>query len=220
MKRHSNELKTKSFSFRFSTLHNKTIRNYKGYPIYGHNRGSKLKLTLANLVTRGIDMAHTYKIEKAVLSDVKGIISLRVELLKEVNEIKTQEEEKTVMEATESYLKEAMEKGEFVSFVAKNGEEIVSVSGLSFFTRPPYLENLKGEEAYLLNMYTLPSHRKQGLARRILQECMKECQKREVKRVWLHASQAGEALYKSVGFQFKGSEMELFLDESEGMINK
>ncbi|MCM3065777.1 GNAT family N-acetyltransferase [Priestia flexa] len=165
-------------------------------------------------------MAHTYKIEKAVLSDVKGIISLRVELLKEVNEIKTQEEEKTVMEATERYLKEAMEKGEFVSFVAKDGEEIVSVSGLSFFTRPPYLENLKGKEAYLLNMYTLPSHRKQGLARRILQECMKECQKREVKRVWLHASQAGEALYKSIGFQFKGSEMELFLDESEGMINK
>lgn len=165
-------------------------------------------------------MAHTYKIEKAVLSDVKGIISLRVELLKEVNEIKTQEEEKTVVEATERYLKEAMEKGEFVSFVAKDGEEIVSVSGLSFFTRPPYLENLKGKEAYLLNMYTLPSHRKQGLARRILQECMKECQKREVKRVWLHASQAGESLYKSIGFQSKGSEMELFFHESEGKINK
>ncbi|MBY6087536.1 GNAT family N-acetyltransferase [Priestia flexa] len=165
-------------------------------------------------------MAHTYKIEKAVLSDVKGIISLRVELLKEVNEIKTQEEEKTVVEATERYLKEAMEKREFVSFVAKDGDEIVSVSGLSFFTRPPYLENLKGKEAYLLNMYTLPSHRKRGLARKILQECMKECQKSEVKRVWLHASQAGEPLYKSIGFQSKGSEMELFFHESEGKINK
>ncbi|WEZ07511.1 GNAT family N-acetyltransferase [Priestia flexa] len=69
-------------------------------------------------------------------------------------------------------------------------------------------------------MYTLPSHRKRGLARKILQECMKECQKREVKRVWLHASQAGEPLYKSIGFQSKGSEMELFFHESEGKINK
>lgn len=49
---------------------------------------------------------------------------------------------------------------------------------------------------------------------------MKECQKREVKRVWLHASQAGEPLYKSIGFQSKGSEMELFFHESEGKINK
>lgn len=165
-------------------------------------------------------MAYTYRIEKATLSDLQGIISLRVELLKEVNEIKTFEEENKVIEATESYLTEAMEKREFVSFVAKDGDEIVSVSGLSFFTRPPYLENLKGKEAYLLNMYTLPSHRKRGLARKILQECMKECQKREVKRVWLHASQAGEPLYKSIGFQFKGSEMELFFHESEGKINK
>ncbi|QTL52644.1 GNAT family N-acetyltransferase [Priestia aryabhattai] len=87
----------------------------------------------------------------------------------------------------------------------------MSVSGVSFFKRPPYLENLEGIEAYILNMYTLPNHRSQGLARQLLEKCIEECKKRNVKRILLHASKDGESLYKSMEFEFKGSEMELYL---------
>ncbi|MHA7098298.1 GNAT family N-acetyltransferase [Priestia aryabhattai] len=62
-----------------------------------------------------------------------------------------------------------------------------------------------------MGMYTLPNHRTQGLARQLLEKCIEECKKRNVKRIWLHASKDGESLYKSMGFSFKGSEMELSL---------
>ncbi|MDF2013302.1 GNAT family N-acetyltransferase [Priestia megaterium] len=156
-------------------------------------------------------MKNLYSVDKASVSDIKEIIKLRVSLLKEVNEIQTEEEEVQIIHATKNYLETEIPNHNFVSYIAKNDEEVVSVSGVSFFKRPPYLENLQGVEAYILNMYTLPSHRKQGLARQLLEKCIAECKKRDVKRIWLHASKDGEPLYKSMGFNFKGSEMELFL---------
>ncbi|WP_455931233.1 GNAT family N-acetyltransferase [Priestia aryabhattai] len=156
-------------------------------------------------------MKKLYSIDKASVSDIKEIIKLRVSLLKEVNEIQTEEEESQIIHATKNYLETEISNHNFISYIAKMDEEVVSVSGISFFKRPPYLENLQGIEAYILNMYTLPSHRKQGLARQLLEKCIEECKKRDVKRIWLHASKDGEPLYKNMGFNFKGSEMELFL---------
>jgi len=156
-------------------------------------------------------MKNLYSVDKASVSDIKEIIKLRVSLLKEVNEIQTEEEEVQIIHATKNYLETEISNHNFVSYIAKNDEEVVSVSGVSFFKRPPYLENLQGVEAYILNMYTLPSHRNQGLARQLLEKCIEECKRRDVKRIWLHASKDGEPLYKSMGFNFKGSEMELFL---------
>lgn len=79
------------------------------------------------------------------------------------------------------------------------------------FKRPPYLENLQGIEAYILNMYTVPKYRGKGLARKLLEQCIEESRKSEVKRIWLLASKDGEPLYKKMGFRNKDSEMELFL---------
>jgi ribosomal protein S18 acetylase RimI-like enzyme len=156
-------------------------------------------------------MKTLYSVDKASVLDINGIIRLRVALLKEVHEIRSVEEENKIVNATKSYLETEIANNNFVSYIAKSNEEVVSVSGVSFFKRPPYLDNLEGIEAYILNMYTLPNHRNQGLARQLLEECIKECKKRNVKRIWLHASKDGEPLYKSMGFEFKGNEMELFL---------
>ena len=156
-------------------------------------------------------MKTLYSVDKASVLDINEIIRLRVALLKEVDEIQSEEEENKIVNATKSYLETEIANNNFVSYIAKSNEEVVSVSGVSFFKRPPYLENLQGIEAYILNMYTLPNHRNQGLARQLLKKCIKECKKRNVRRIWLHASKDGEPLYKSMGFSSKGREMELFL---------
>ncbi|MED3823564.1 hypothetical protein P4561_07480, partial [Priestia flexa] len=102
-------------------------------------------------------MKKLYSVDKASISDINQIIKLRVALLKEVNEIQTEEEENQIIHATKNYLKTEISNHNFVSYIAKNDKEVVSVSGVSFFKRPPYLENLQGVEAYILNMYTLPT---------------------------------------------------------------
>ncbi|MFC6604013.1 GNAT family N-acetyltransferase [Ectobacillus funiculus] len=95
--------------------------------------------------------------------------------------------------------------------MAKANGEAVSGSGIVIFKRPPYLENLNGIEAYILNMYTTPEHRGRGIARKLLESCIEECKNIGVKRVWLHASEDGKRLYQNMGFTFKNNEMELFI---------
>ncbi|KYG36762.1 acetyltransferase [Bacillus gaemokensis] len=75
------------------------------------------------------------------------------------------------------------------------------------------MNNLEGKEAYILNMYTLPEYRGNGLAKKLLQHCIKECKENGVKRIWLHSSKDGELLYKKMGFTHKTNEMELFIEK-------
>ena len=156
-------------------------------------------------------MNFEFNIRKATVQDIEEIIRLRLELFKELGEVQSEQEEACVTTATRKYLEEALSNNEFISFLALSNDKVISVSGMVLFKRPPYLDNLKGLEAYIMNMYTVPQYRGQGLARKLLENCIEECKKIGVKRIWLHASDDGIPLYKKLGFSFKDNEMELFI---------
>jgi ribosomal protein S18 acetylase RimI-like enzyme len=149
------------------------------------------------------------QIEKATKEHIDEVIQLRMNLLGEVTSI---EDEEALKVATREYVEEAFENDTFISYIATVNEEVVGGSGLVFFKRPPYPGNLKGSEAYILNIYTSPSYRGQGIARKLLQNCMKECKKRGVRRIWLHATEEGRSMYTKVGFSQKDNEMEYFFE--------
>jgi ribosomal protein S18 acetylase RimI-like enzyme len=148
---------------------------------------------------------------KATNEHIDTIIDLRLALLKELSELSSPLEEQLVKTATREYLTTSLLKNEFISYMAEANGEPVSISGVVLFKRPPYLENLKGIEAYILNMYTTPEYRGKGLAKQLLEHCIDECRKSGVRRIWLHASEDGKSLYRKMGFTDKESEMELFL---------
>lgn len=64
--------------------------------------------------------------------------------------------------------------------------------------------------AYLLNVYTYPEFRKQGLARQLTERAIQWCRKEGFKILWLHASDYGRPLYESLGFE-PTNEMKLIL---------
>lgn len=78
--------------------------------------------------------------------------------------------------------------------------EVVASATLALFVRPPYPGNLTGREGYLLNMYTLPAHRRQGLAGALLDQMADYARGQQLGRVWLHASEEGRPLYERMGF--------------------
>ncbi|WP_235822184.1 GNAT family N-acetyltransferase [Gottfriedia luciferensis] len=148
---------------------------------------------------------------KVSLEHIDKIISLRLALLKELGELKSAEEVYLIETSTREYLNTALSKNEFISYMVEMDGLPVSISGMVLFKRPPYLENLQGIEAYILNMYTVPKYRGKGFARRLLEQCIDECKKCGVKRIWLHASEDGAPLYKKMGFTNKDHEMQLFI---------
>lgn len=152
-----------------------------------------------------------FNVIKVSLEHIDTIINLRLEMLEELGELNSPQEKLLMENSTREYLTKALSNNEFISYMAEIDGKPVSISGMVFFQRPPYLENLEGIEAYILNMYTLPAFRGNGLAKVLLNHCIDESRKRGVKRIWLHASESGAPLYKKMGFKNKNSEMELFL---------
>ena len=65
--------------------------------------------------------------------------------------------------------------------------------------------------AYLLNVYTYPEFRKQGLARELTQRAIDYCRAEGFKVLWLHASKYGRPLYESMGFEAT-NEMKLIIE--------
>ena len=63
---------------------------------------------------------------------------------------------------------------------------------------------------YLLNVYTEPEFRNQGLARLLTVKAIEWCRSQGYKILWLHASKYGKPLYDSLGFE-PTNEMKLML---------
>ncbi|WP_157843220.1 hypothetical protein [Bacillus sp. FJAT-42315] len=57
------------------------------------------------------------------MENIDQVISLRLALLKELDEIKSDQEEHLIVTATREYLDKALAHNEFISYVAESGEE-------------------------------------------------------------------------------------------------
>ena len=69
--------------------------------------------------------------------------------------------------------------------------------------------------ATILNMYTDPPFRRQGIARRLMQTMIGWCREQGFVHVTLHASDKGRPLYQSLGFEAT-NEMRLKLETHVG----
>ena len=69
-----------------------------------------------------------------------------------------------------------------------------------------------GRQRDILNVFTEPEHRGQGLARRLVEEALAHCRSHDIPTALLHASDAGRPLYETLGFT-QTTEMRLRLVE-------
>ncbi|MEH1966722.1 GNAT family N-acetyltransferase [Nostoc sp.] len=150
-----------------------------------------------------------FNLRQANLQDLEALIQLRLELLREAGDIKGHSDTTNLAEATRKYLGEKMSVGEFLAWVAEVNNQIVATSGLVFFQRPPYNGNLSGLEAYVMNVYTIPQWRGQGIATALLKEIISFVRATEAKRLWLHATEDGKRIYEKLSFVSTSKEMEI-----------
>ena len=147
-------------------------------------------------------------IRRATSDDIDQLVRLRLLLFEEAGELE-QSQVEAMREATRAYLTKSLPQETFLAWVVESDRQIVATSGLVFFERAPVPKNLSGEEGYILNMYTLPQWRGQGLATVLLQEIIRFAKGTSIRRLWLHATESGRPVYVKVGFIATSDEMEL-----------
>jgi GNAT superfamily N-acetyltransferase len=150
-----------------------------------------------------------FNLRQANLQDLETLIQLRLELLREVGNIKADCDTTNLAQAIRKYLGEKIPSGEFLAWVAEVDSQIVATSGLVFFQRPPSNGNLSGIEGYVMNVYTIPMWRGQGIATAVLKEIITFVKTTEAKRLCLYATEDGKRLYEKLGLISTTKEMEI-----------
>jgi ribosomal protein S18 acetylase RimI-like enzyme len=142
---------------------------------------------------------------KATIEDIPALIALRIALLKEVMGI--EQAPVDISSQLAAYYKQHIPDGSYISWVAVENNTIVSANGIFFYDFPPNFVTTAGQRAYILNVYTLPEYRRQGIAKVLFGRLMEELDARGIKQASLHTSPDGMDMYAGFGFKPKGNEM-------------
>lgn len=145
-------------------------------------------------------MTSVVSIRRASLEDVETLVDLRMALERESGHLTQDAMLADVRRATRQYYLEALPAEAVLVWVAEAQGTMVATSGLIFFRKPPSERNLTGLEAHILNMYTLPAWRGQGIATRLLQTLITSAKQRHAHRIWMYATQDGRPIYDRAGF--------------------
>jgi ribosomal protein S18 acetylase RimI-like enzyme len=103
--------------------------------------------------------------------------------------------------AFESWLIAKMRSGEYLGWLAVGSDgAVVAGLGLWLMDWPPHLVGPASRRGNILNVYTQPEYRRQGLARQLMQECVEWSRANAIGCLILHASDEGRSLYEALGF--------------------
>jgi ribosomal protein S18 acetylase RimI-like enzyme len=102
----------------------------------------------------------------------------------------------------EPWVRKMIAAGKYLGWVAEQDGRAAASAGLLILDWPPHPFDPAGEQrGYILNVFVEPEFRRQGLARRLTQLCVDEAQRRGIRVVVLHASDAGRPVYEGMGFR-------------------
>jgi len=152
-----------------------------------------------------------YTIRRATAADAGVLARHRVAMFRDMGAL-DERDAQPLAAASRRYFETAIPGGQYVGWVIDVGTETVGGGGLLVHAGLPRPENVDGgEESYLLNVYVDTAHRRNGLARRLMETMLAWCREQGHARVTLHASDDGRSLYESLGFKAPGNEMRLVL---------
>ena len=148
---------------------------------------------------------------KANINDIDDLAKIRSIFIMEVTGCS--EIERNKLEITNKiYFEAALADDSFVAWIAIDNDEIIATSGLSFSITPPSLDSLNGKVAYIMNMFTFPNHRKQGIAMKLLEKIVEEAKNRGYNKITLNSTDMGKPLYEKYGFKEVKGDMVFYAD--------
>ncbi len=139
-----------------------------------------------------------YLIRPATLSDIPHIVAHREEMFREM-QIPAAFEDMAI--AADLWLRHAIPAHVYRGWiaVADNGA-VAAGGGLIVIPWPPGPMTMDPRCGFIFNVYTDPAHRKQGLARRLMDAIHEWCRAEGIERVVLNASTFGKPLYEAMGY--------------------
>ncbi|NPV50261.1 MAG: GNAT family N-acetyltransferase [Candidatus Methanofastidiosum sp.] len=138
---------------------------------------------------------------KATLTDIPELIKFKLLLLDELNPNEDTGNLDILKNELELFFSEYLKRNEFIAWLAEYQGRIVSTSGLVLWRIAPRYDCLHGRYGYILNMYTIPEFRKNGISTELLKKLIEEAKKMNIDILNLHATKDGINMYRKFGFK-------------------
>lgn len=146
---------------------------------------------------------------KTTKADMKILMKLRLEMLREVNGLSSEYEydENFIFESRRYF-----ESGEQTTVIASDGETLVGCASLSYTWIMPTFLHPTGNRAHLMNVYTRADYRRRGISKKMVEILIDEAKENGVTEISLDATEMGRPLYESLGFKASDSCMVMDLE--------
>lgn len=152
---------------------------------------------------------NTYDYRKATIADINELVSTRIQVLCAANKLSEDTDMSQVERESYEYYKHALTTGEHIAYLVYDEGKFIGAGGVSFYQVMPTYHNPGGKKAYIMNMYTSPQYRRQGIAMWTLALLVKAAKEKGIPQISLEATEAGRPLYERFGFVDMENEMEL-----------
>lgn len=95
---------------------------------------------------------------------------------------------------------------DFIAFVVREDNHIVSIVGLNVLEMPASSQLLNGKYGVVLNVYTEPEYRGKGYCTKLMNTLLEYGREIGLGRIDCNATRQGYPIYKKVGFKDRDSE--------------
>lgn len=192
---------------------NYAVRMYKkvGFEIIDENEEEYIMVCELQSCGKPLYILENSKFEfkRATIKDIDELVRTRIIVLRAANKLSDDTDMSKVEEESYAYYKCALESGEHIAYLVYDNGTFIGAGGVSFYQVMPTYHNPTGKKAYIMNMYTSPEYRRQGIAFHTLDLLVKEAKEQGVSQIALEATDMGRPLYSKYGFVKMEDEMEL-----------
>lgn len=135
----------------------------------------------------------------AVISDIPQLVRMRLAYLMEDHGEMLPEHLARLERELPIYFNKCLNQS-LLAYVAEENGEIAATVLMVITEKPGNLHFLSGKTGLLLNVYTIPEYRRNGLAGKLITMAIEDGKKLDLAHIELNATPAGYPLYKKLGF--------------------
>jgi len=141
-----------------------------------------------------------YSLRLALPQDAEVIARHRALMFLDMGSV-TQEESDQLFAASLPWLQRILATGDYIAWLALQQDEVVAGGGIYLREIGPVPGCYRtGRWGHIMNVYTVETHRRRGLARLLMQTILEWSANNHLDHVTLAASEEGRPLYEALGF--------------------
>ena len=141
-------------------------------------------------------------VKQAGLESLDLLMEWRMRVLAEVFPVHAPEDRSAIRENNEAYYRHHLADGTHTACFAIDDEtgRIVGCGGICYQREMPSPDNPSGANGYLMNIYTLPENRGEGIGRKVVEYLIDDAKQRGTGKIYLESSDVAKPLYHEIGF--------------------